>query len=671
LLQPLAEGQASREAEGPFNVACAAADAGGRARRSASSNSTSPRASAALRPPLSPSGSGARSGSLPPLAPGASEALAARAAELLGPAAGRCVGAGAGGAAAGGLPRRHSSACTTAGPLYAEAGLACVPLGELRPPAGRGLPRAASAAVLSCSPGAASGCGGSAATAAAAAAAVAAAAGGGSAPGTPGYPNQGLPAGLRMLRTMSTPDIAHGPGGRASPGLPPAAGSPGSPAGFRMPPAPGMGLLTAELPPGAVRRGSPRGLGGYGADGLGQRRGYGAPNPFVYAGAGAAASGPPELPPPALWAGDAPLMVRVGSETHLIPTAPPRALATRASAPPPGAAPPAAPPAADADSPGGTPRALLRPWPRLPGSLPDLRPCEGAGAMQLDACAFTAPPLGAAPAGGLGALAAPLHAHPLWQLPGFGPPGSLGLGVGLGGALGALSAPASAPPSACSLPGGPALSFAGFPGLLPPLPGWAPAALPGLPAGLPPPAPPPAPPAPGLPRSASASRLGGAVQARAPGAGAAPLGQPAPVAGAAVPNAWRPTGFGGRPDAGGYGGMGLRSASASCLPALGPAGQVAWMPGAPTCAHTGAHAAVISVRPCAACRPQAHSTLAMHVMGACCGAAPQAPGGQGRGAEAGSGTNGRTLGGAPCPPARLHSRGTWAGRTSMLPYSTY
>lgn len=102
--------------------------------------------------------------------------------------------------------------------------------------------------------------------------------GGGCAPSTPGYHPVALPPGLRMLRTMSTPDIAAGqagyaPGGGGArlPGAWSGAGSPRGLEGFRMPAAPGAGLLpggaelaaSAGLGAGGWLLGSPRALSSY------------------------------------------------------------------------------------------------------------------------------------------------------------------------------------------------------------------------------------------------------------------------------------------------------------------------------------------------------------------------------------------------------------------------
>ncbi|KAK9830953.1 hypothetical protein WJX81_001976 [Elliptochloris bilobata] len=310
--------------------------------RSPSSESASPRASAsaatptspkASGAPLSPSGSGARSGSLPPLAPRACDALAARASELLGPGSARSSLTLAGGVAAGagfglGLGSRRLSSpagvasAAAAGSPRADGGGA---VGRARVTSGRRLARAASAAVLSSSPAAPAGSGGNG---------VAAQTPGGYAPGTPGYNPGLLPPGLRMLRTMSTPDVESSQ----------AQGGP-NPGTYPNGSLPGLGLEGGgELGPAATLGGNwllgaPQGLSGYPMEAL--MRGYpSVPIPFAFQPQlgtlgelrrHRSAPGP-DLPHTNLWQGGAPLMVRVGSETHMICDAP-QTLASLASAP--------------------------------------------------------------------------------------------------------------------------------------------------------------------------------------------------------------------------------------------------------------------------------------------------------------------------------------------------
>lgn len=223
-----------------------------------------------------------------------------------------------------------------------------------------------------------------------------------------------------------------------------------------------------------------------------------------------------------------------------------------------------------------------------------------SSAPQVDAPAGTcngasaAPPPASAAAGSLGQLQDPA----LWQLPAFSQGAAfhkLGYGhVLAGAALAACSAPGSAAPLGMPLPmmGLGSLTGFGFQGLLPlsvggpALPGAL--AMPQLQLDLP-----GAPALPGLPRSASALHLArgsglrsalsqGAASHSAAGAGSGMPGvQPG---GLEAMNAWRAAAdYGGLGLAapGAYAGsMGPRSSSTSNLPALGAAGQGAWMPGA-------------------------------------------------------------------------------------------
>lgn len=179
-----------------------------------------------------------------------------------------------------------------------------------------------------------------------------------------------------------------------------------------------------------------------------------------------------------------------------------------------------------------------------------------------------------------------LQAHTAWQPPSFAQLGASAHGRG-DGHRGRVSATMAL--AACSVRGaGPPLgspgALVGFPGQMP-LPGGLPALPGGLTGGLVLPALQggPSTSVPGLPRSVSAMHLGRSWAGSMGGsAGGSPSGG---VGGGGVDAAggWRLAdhdGGSGLAAVGVYGGMGARSASASNLPALGLAGQVAWMPGA-------------------------------------------------------------------------------------------